>query len=109
MNLRIYWVLAALFVSFTSIPTQAQSFNCTKADAPDEVLICQSTDLKELDQEMSSLYFQIRNKLPEPQRSSLEEGQVRWLQSRMACGRDYSCIEDHYLRRISRLHQIAQD
>jgi uncharacterized protein len=101
MNLRrTACVLALVCVPFTAA---AQSFNCRDAHRPDEVLICQSPVLARLDERMSSLYFTLRNSLVGARRRALEADQVRWLQSRFACGRDYYCIESAYQRRIRQL------
>jgi uncharacterized protein len=89
-----------LFLLATSVAVQGQSFNCTTADRPDEVLICQNDRLSRLDERMSSLYFTLRNRLRGSERRGLEESQQRWLASRISCGRDFECIEDHYERRI---------
>jgi uncharacterized protein len=100
---RIVCLLALLFVPLMSWTAQAQSFNCRRAEQPDEVLICQSARLSALDERMSSLYFRLRNRLRGRARRVLEAEQQEWLQSRIACGRDYGCIESHYLTRIAQL------
>src|SRR5215467_6853943 len=98
-------VFASLFVFAVMMPVaaQAQSFNCRTAERPDEILICQSPRLRELDEIMASLYFSLRNRLYGAARAELEASQSAWLRSRIACGRDYGCIESHYRRRIRQL------
>jgi S1-C subfamily serine protease len=81
----------------------AQSFNCRTADRPDEVLICQDSRLSALDERLSELYFDLRNRLRGSERRTLEGAQTAWLASRMACGRDYQCIEARYQQRINQL------
>ncbi len=85
----------------TPFSAQGQSFNCRTADRPDEVLICQSERLSALDEQMSSLYFTLRNRLSGSERRALEISQRRWLLSRIDCGRDFGCIEATYERRIA--------
>ena len=85
------------------MPLAAQSFNCRLASKPDEILICQNPQLGALDQQMSSLYFRIRNRLAGAARSRLEADQVAWLQQRYGCGRDAGCIRSLYERRIAQL------
>jgi uncharacterized protein len=97
---RLFFVLA---ISLMPLAAQAQSFNCRTADRPDEVLICQSSRLSSLDERMSSLYFTLRNRLTGAERRALETAQASWLQSRIACGRDFQCIETRYERRIAEL------
>jgi len=98
-------VFASLFVFAVMMPVaaQAQSFNCRTAERPDEILICQSPRLRELDEIMASLYFSLRNRLYGAARAELEASQSAWLRSRIGCGRDYGCIESHYRRRIRQL------
>jgi len=84
---------------------QAASFNCNIADRPDEVLICQNPELSGLDDQMSSLYFRLRNRLGGSARRLLESDQSAWLQRRFACGRDYGCIRRLYVYRISELQE----
>jgi uncharacterized protein len=92
-----------LMVVLVPMTAQAQSFNCRTADRPDEVLICQNPRLSALDERMSSLYFTLRNSLYGRERRALEASQRAWLRSRISCGRDFRCIELHYLRRIAQL------
>ncbi len=90
---RLFFALTILLMPLAA---QAQSFNCRTADRPDEVLICQSSRLSSLDERMSSLYFALRNRLTGAERRALETAQASWLQSRIACGRDFQCIETRY-------------
>jgi uncharacterized protein len=103
-HIRVGLLLSFAFaVVVAGSPAEAQSFNCRYAKAADEVLICQSPRLAGLDERMSSIYFRLRNSLPGRQRASLEADQAAWLRGRQACGRDGSCIEDAYRRRIQEL------
>ena len=81
----------------------AQSFNCAKASTPDEVLICQNPYLADLDEQMSAMYFSVRNRLSGNARRQFERDQRAWLEGRMRCGRDGPCIADAYNRRITAL------
>jgi uncharacterized protein len=81
------------------------SFNCRIADRPDEVLICQSRELAALDRRMSSLYFELRNRLYGRRVATLADDQARWLRTRFRCGRDYDCIENAYRSRIRELRE----
>jgi uncharacterized protein len=100
---RIVCALALGLTPLLPLAAGAQSFNCRTADRPDEVLICQDTHLSVLDERMSSLYFSLRNSLRGPERRALEAAQASWLRSRIACGRDFQCIEVRYERRIDQL------
>jgi uncharacterized protein len=101
--MTLHRILCALAISLTPLAAQGQSFNCRTADKPDEVLICQSPRLGRLDEQMSSLYFTLRNRLGGAERRALETAQASWLESRFACGRDFQCIETRYERRIAEL------
>lgn len=96
-------VFGLVFLTLLPLNAQAQSFNCRAAYQPDEVLICQSPRLAALDETMSSLYFRLRNNLYGGARRALEAEQAVWLRSRSRCGRDFSCVENHYRRRIAQL------
>jgi uncharacterized protein len=97
---RLIFTLTSMLVVLSPFAARAQSFNCRTADRPDEVAICQNPQLSSLDEEMSNLYFTLRNQLSGSERRVFEAGQRRWLQSRIDCGRDFGCIEDLYDRRI---------
>jgi uncharacterized protein len=96
-------LLIVLAISSMPLAAQAQSFNCRTAERPDEILICQNPGLSRLDERMSSLYFTLRNRLAGAERRALETAQASWLESRIACGRDFQCIETRYQRRIAEL------
>jgi uncharacterized protein len=81
----------------------AQSFNCRYAKTVDEVTICRSPLLSQLDEQMSQMYFEIRNSLYGVQRLQLENGQAAWLRGRHLCGGDPSCIENAYRQCIREL------
>lgn len=93
--------ILALCVSIES--PAAQSFNCNYAKAVDEVTICRSQMLSQLDEQMSTMYFEIRNSLFGIQRLQLQNGQAAWLSGRRLCGGDPGCIEQAYRQRIREL------
>jgi uncharacterized protein len=100
--------LAALAFSLSALalsamPAAAQSFNCQLASKPDEVLICQRPQLAALDEQMSSLYFHLRNRLGGAARYRLDAEQSAWLRQRYGCGRDGGCIRALYGQRIGEL------
>jgi uncharacterized protein len=101
----VFRCIAGLLAIWTLsvMPAAAQSFNCNLASKPDEILICQNPQLGALDEKMSSLYFQIRNRLTGAARSRLEADQTAWLERRFGCGRDAGCIRSLYESRIAQL------
>jgi uncharacterized protein len=87
----------------SAAPASAQSFNCNYAKTADEVLICQSPELARMDTVVSESYFSLRNSLDSRSAAWLKNQQAEWLQARMSCGRDYSCIYYTYARRWSQI------
>ena len=57
--------------------TEAQSFNCRYAKTPDEVLICRDSGLAQLDEQMASVFFSVRNSVTREKQTSLDAGSVR--------------------------------
>ena len=102
MFARCLLTLAAVLVSFAA---EAQSFNCRYARTADEVLICQDPHLGALDERMAGLFYRLRSRLYDFERSRLDQVQASWLRYRMSCGRDPGCIEYAYRRRISQLRR----
>lgn len=84
----------ALMVSLAVLqPADAQSFDCRYANAVDEVAICRSPLLSQLDEQMSDIVSRLQ----------LENGQAAWLKGRQYCGGDSGCIENAYRQRIREL------
>jgi len=98
------FVFCAVFSCFI-VPATAQSFNCARARAADEVAICRDDDLARLDDQMAATYFSTRNRLPAAARAVLEADQADWLASRRVCGGDVRCIRAAYLVRIQEIRQ----
>lgn len=86
--------------------TEAQSFNCRYAKTPDEVLICRDFGLAQLDEQMASVFFSVRNSVSREEQTSLDAGQRSWLRARMSCGRDANCIAAVYRQRIAQLTSL---
>ena len=88
---------------FTISTSLAQSFNCHQATKADEIAICRSGKLSSLDEQLSVLFFKLRNSLTVPQQRSFTSEQQSWLAKRAACGSDAGCIESVYELRLSEL------
>jgi uncharacterized protein len=97
------WCFA--FVIF-SMSVHAASFDCRSAKHPNEKLICQSTELSELDDKMVTLFNNVRNLLSNIDRHELEKSQRDWLKNRLDCGDDFICTKEEYTRRIARLNAV---
>jgi uncharacterized protein len=81
----------------------AASFDCGKASAPDEIAICDSRELSQLDVRMATLYDTIRKLVGMGVRGALQDQQVEWLKARAGCGANRSCIRNLYEARIRAL------
>jgi uncharacterized protein len=106
-------VLSALFVTvlialclISTSRASAQSFNCLNASTPTEQVICNYPYLGDLDEEMASRYFTLRNAVGSRTRNILQADQRNWLKQRNGCGYDYRCVESAYLNRIWELWNI---
>lgn len=100
--------LALAILTMPPLPrhAEAQSFNCARASTPVENIICDDDYLGDLDEEMASLYFSLRNSVGSRVRSLLEQDQRNWLRLRNQCGYDYACVERAYLIRINELRTV---
>jgi uncharacterized protein len=81
----------------------AASFDCRAASAPDEVAICDSRELSQLDVRMATLYETITKLVGMGVRGDMQDQQRAWLRARADCGRDGACIRKLYESRIRAL------
>lgn len=79
------------------------SFDCTNVTALDEIAICSSSALSQLDQQMGALYTTERSGFGVAEQRRLNEQQSAWLRRRAACQSNESCIADAYRSRIAEL------
>jgi uncharacterized protein len=84
-------------------PAHAASFDCRKAANPDEIAICDSRELSELDVKMATLYDTIVKLVGMGVRGAMQDQQRAWLQERAGCGADRACIRRLYDTRIRAL------
>lgn len=95
-------VVALVVLSALAAPAAAQSFDCAKAAKPDEVAVCDHRDLADLDVEMATLWWTIRElPLAMGERGAAGDDQRDFLKRRAACGGDAGCIERAYRDRIA--------
>jgi uncharacterized protein len=92
-----------------AMPAHAQSFNCNYAKTPDEVLMCQSPKLSQMDEKLADVYFALRNALYTPFRRRLEAEQSAWLRHRIQCGRSSMSIASARLRfKVNMMHSSTR-
>src|SRR5262249_26834705 len=109
LAVRASVALAAALISFTFVPevhAQGPSFNCVTDTRPDERTVCASAALSQLDRQLSTLYFALRDGLDAGQQAVLRDGQRNWIRERQICGANAACISALYQRRISQLQQM---
>jgi uncharacterized protein len=89
-----------------TVQSVSPSFNCSTARHPDEKLICQSTELSELDATMAESYNSVLSLLNDADRKEVRRSQGRWLKERRDCGDDFLCTKEAYSERIARLNSV---
>lgn len=106
-TIRIAVLLAA---TLTASAAGAASFDCSKAIKPDEIAVCKTPALSNLDTEMATLYG-VRMEIPMLMgaRGAAQDEQVAFLAARGACGSDVACIQSAYQARITVLQSTISD
>lgn len=85
MDLLSPLILAALLL--TGEPASPPPFDCSKAAAPDDVLICEDAALNRLDASVGRVYILLRQMLATEASARLREDQRAWVFRRNAgCG-----------------------
>jgi uncharacterized protein YecT (DUF1311 family) len=67
------------------LPIPAAAFDCAKAGTAVEKAICQDPAAKRLDDELGTVYGQLRGTLAEPEQKMLAMSQKRWIARREFC------------------------
>lgn len=99
-------VLSLLFMAVITPHVLAQSWSCRAPANCTESIICDSPQIQRLDEDMSSLYFRVRDTMPGFMARSLLDDQRQWLKSRDFCGCDANCIVRSYHIRIRELTKM---
>ncbi len=99
------WLALVFVLAFPTL-AGAASFDCAKAAQPDEIAICQSRTLSELDVAMATLYG-VRMKVPMlmGSRGAAQDEQHDFLVHRGKCGANAVCLRAAYQQRIAVLQQ----
>ena len=95
---RIAWVILALFALVGT--AQGASFDCMKAQSKVEHLICNTSELSTLDDDLAASYKTATH--DKSQAEAIKLAQKQWLRVRGNCA-DIACIKTVYLDRISEL------
>ncbi|SCY99009.1 lysozyme inhibitor LprI family protein [Microvirga guangxiensis] len=97
--------LAVLLLPILGRPSEAASFDCSKAEAADEKAICADRRLNDQDVEMAVLYTQLKPLLGRGARGDMEDEQAAWLKRRAGCGADRACLGKAYEDRVQQLRR----
>jgi len=80
------------------------SFSCKHARLPAEMTICDNSVLAQLDREMASTYYALRDATSNSRRrGQLKHKQKLWLGVRNNCGYRVNCLRDKYETRLYQL------
>jgi len=82
-------------------PAAKPSFDCKKAEAAVEIVICSDVKLAALDRHLSQLYTAARAALPKPEKDALIETQRKWIDDRKP-----EILTGQYLDRIVALQAL---
>ncbi|MEP3277641.1 MAG: hypothetical protein ABJN26_28960 [Stappiaceae bacterium] len=100
------FLFSSLIVGFFALPgtSEAASFDCSKASAPDEIAICDNPDISAMDSEMAGLWYGYKA-LPLLMGASgnRQDEATAFLKTRSACGANVSCLRSAYTQRIAKL------
>jgi len=101
-------VLLALLIGVAAPAlSQQQGINCTTDRNPDEIAVCSSALLLQLDRRLNGTYASLREQLDGNQRIILRDSQRYWMRQRAACGGDTNCIYRRYQERIQQLNAVV--
>ena len=90
-------------MALLALPASALAMDCTKATQKDEMAICQSPTLLQLDAVLNKSYALARQQTDKEQ---LKSTQLDWLKSRQQCGDDTRCLGNRYIARIKTLAAV---
>jgi len=87
-------------------PAGAASFDCRKAETPDERTICSHPGLNDSDVEMATTYKLLAGLMAMGARGALQDSQQDFLTRRHACADDLACLQQAYKTRLEELQAI---
>jgi len=87
-------------------PVGAASFDCRKAETPDERTICSHPGLNDSDVEMATTYKLLAGLMAMGARGALQDSQQDFLTRRRACGDNLACLQQVYKTRLEELQAI---
>jgi len=102
-SLACAWFAVTLFGCLAlTLPAQAASFDCSKAQSKIEKMVCADSGLSRLDEKIAKVYGEVLKKSSDE--TLLKKQQRGWLKARNQC-KDISCLGDHYRGRLAELNE----
>lgn len=96
----IFRAFCAINILVFVMTAQAASFNCAKASAKVEHIICDNAEISKLDEELNAAY---KGVLQDGQQAdTVKQSQKQWMKERNGCA-DANCVEMAYRSRIDEL------
>ena len=102
--LRLVLITASFFLTIASAWAAGPSFDCAKAKAPDEIVICGDEQLAQLDRLAALAYDEARHASG---RSSARAAARDGLAARSHCGADRDCIMSVQVATIIKFQQLG--
>jgi uncharacterized protein/predicted aspartyl protease len=91
-------------VGATAQPAPQPSFNCAKAQTPDEIAICSSLELSQIDNAVAAGYQYLRRVSGD---LLAKQTNMPFFQARRACGSDVSCIKARQFDAVKKFHELG--
>jgi uncharacterized protein len=96
--------MIAAVASLLAFPVRAASFDCARAQSPDEVTVCARPTLSELDSEMGGLWYAYsRVPMLMGANGDRRDEAEAFIASRRACGSNVACLASAYRSRDAKL------
>jgi len=86
---------------------EGPAFDCAKATAQADKLVCGNAGLSAMDRQVAAAYHEALSQAPNPQvREQIKHAQVAWVHTKMRC-RDVACLQSVYRERLGVLRHTA--
>jgi len=100
LRISYFACFAFLLAGLFPLSAVAAGFDCKKAGAPLEKLICMDYRLSDLDEQLAQVYAEALDKAAD--KTALKANQKRWLAQRGKCAK-FECVMQAYMQRIGEL------
>ena len=88
-------------------PGDGPAFDCAKATALADKLVCGNAELSAMDRQVVAAYHAALHQAPNPQaRAPIQHAQIAWVRTKMRC-RDVACLQSLYRARLQVLRHTA--